>query len=47
MADEKVMVVCKEAGVEIGSGAMILITIMGLVYNAVHNLSVMIINLIK
>lgn len=46
-ADEKMMVVCEEAGVEVGSGALILITMMSLVYNAIHNLSEMIINLVK
>lgn len=45
--DDKALVVCKEAGVEVGTGTMVLITTMALVYNAMHNLGEMIVNLIK
>ena len=47
MAEEKVMAVCNEAGVEVRSGTMIVVTVMSLVYNAIQNLSEVIINLVK
>ena len=46
-ADEKVLVMCNEAGVEVGTGTIVLIAAMVWVYNAIHNLSEMAINLVK
>ena len=45
--DDKALVVCKEAGVEIGTGTMVLIATMAWIYNAMHNLGEMIIGLMK
>lgn len=45
--DYKAMDVCKEAGVEVGTGTMVLITTMTFVYSIMHNIGEAFINLIK
>ena len=45
-ADEKVKVICNEAGVDVVSGSVILVAAMGIIYSAIRTLGEIIINLI-
>ena len=46
-AEEKAMVVCNEAGVDIESGTMFLVVAMCWIYTAIQNLSEVIIGVFK
>lgn len=45
--DKRVMAVCDEAGVEVRTGSMILITMMCWIYTAIHSISEVTINLFR
>lgn len=46
-ADERVMVVCNEAGVEVKSGTMFLVATMQVVYNAMKKIGEVFVNLFE
>ena len=46
-AEEKVMNICNDAGVDIASGAVVLVMIVSWFYNAIRNIGEMIINLFR
>ena len=46
-AEEKVMEVCNEAGVDIASGTVVLVMAMSWFYNAIRTISEMAINLLR
>ena len=46
-AEEKVMKVCNDAGVDIASGTVVLVMVVSWFYNAIRTISEMIINLFR
>ena len=46
-AEEKVMEVCNDAGVDIASGTIVLVMAMSWFYNAIRTISEMAINLLR
>ena len=46
-AEEKVMNICNDAGVDIASGTIVLVMAMSWFYNAIRNIGEMIINLFR
>ena len=46
-AEEKVMKVCNDAGVDIVSGTVVLVMVVSWFYNAIQNIGEMIINLFR
>lgn len=46
-AEEKVMKICNDAGVDIASGTVVLVMVVSWFYNAIQNIGEMIINLFR
>ena len=46
-AEEKVMKVCNDAGVDIASGTVVLVMVVNWFYNAIRTISEMAINLLR